>query len=115
VVLGRQPEAEAAGVDPSLLAEAQGIEPGAGAERGEEEVEGLGRRAGAAVLAALVGRHGEALEVRRDRAAAGELDVDAHGITSRSQASRAAARRSRPRGWEGAPAPAGGSAGIEEA
>jgi hypothetical protein len=55
---------------PPLLSEAEGIEPGAGGERGEEEVEGLGGRVGAAMRGDLVGRHGEALEMCRDGAAA---------------------------------------------
>jgi len=73
-----QGEAEAPRSDAPLLAEAQRIEAGAGAEGGQEEVERLRRGAGAAVLAGLVGRDGEPLEPRRDLDTARKLDVESH-------------------------------------
>src|SRR6478672_7891165 len=64
VLLGGEGQLQAVRINSALLAEAQGIESGAGSQRGEEQLERLGSRARSAVVSALISVDPQAVEVR---------------------------------------------------
>ena len=78
VELRRHRDARAFRVDPALLHEAEGEDARAGADRGEEQVEGRRRGVVTAAARRLVGLDGEAAVVRVHPLAAGEVDLHLH-------------------------------------